>query len=178
MPLNAKLFVADTLKLRVRSVVDELVGDLGNHFVQGITRETPNASLVSDRITLYAVSTKAYLTTPNSFLYRYLGPGAPFGGYVVSGAVWKTTLDLEVRIRGLKTYVVGPGLVTSHKWRQTWTSVEVWIEGALVITLPGSSGDEISNGLGPCYMPLIGIPLEITGGMSVREPAIPVDPEL
>lgn len=173
MPINGLFFEADTIPLRVRSVVEEFdynapsgTGPLVSHFVQGVTRETPDVLGVSERILLRAQSSMG----GDDWTYLYFGPGSPILGYNVSGSGFKAALDLEIRIRGVKVYVNGPGNVDSHKWRMTWTSVEVWIEGALNIVLPSSAVDETSAGLGPCYLPLLGIPLEVTGGLSVGEP--------
>lgn len=174
MPLNAKIFEADPIKLRVRAVLTDSgysapTGSHGNivGFVEGKTRDTPDAIGYTDRIILRAETSQA----ANTWKYTYIGPGAPGPvGYVVSGAGFKTALDLEIRIRGVQPYVNGPGVVDSHKFRQIWSAVEVWIEGALNTTLPGSGVDENSVGLGPCFMPLLGIPLEVFGGWTCGEP--------
>lgn len=102
--------------------------------------------------------------TSGSWSVRYDGPGAPFGGYVIGGSTY-SSVSISARIKNLKIYHQLLGAL----YNVSWDSVEVYVNGSLSIVLPGSSVNETSNGVGPCYIPLIGVPLQVassvTGGI-------------
>ncbi|OJU63037.1 MAG: hypothetical protein BGO01_03625 [Armatimonadetes bacterium 55-13] len=62
--------------------------------------------------------------------------------------------------------------LTGASYRITWSAIDIYVNGAFNITLPGSGIDASSAGVGQNYIPIIGVPLDITGGCSAGRAGI------
>jgi hypothetical protein len=102
--------------------------------------------------------------TSGTWSVKYDGPGAPFGGYIVTGSTY-SSVSISARIKNLKIYQQ----LTGCLFNVSWDEIEIYVNGSLSTTLAGSGVNETSTGVGPNYVPLIGVPLQVassvTGGI-------------
>ncbi|RYG43860.1 hypothetical protein EON79_16155 [bacterium] len=130
-----------------------------SHGTTGVTDFVPNAAVVTLGMYLYATS--AFDGTSGVWQAIYDGPSAPSGGYIVGGSSFETTVSMEVRMKGARLYVMQGGALP----RIMWDSLDVYANGVFYVTL-GPGVDMVGFGTGPNYVPVLGMPLEVTGGCS------------
>ncbi len=134
-------------------------GDLsGSHSAEAYTQFAPNAINTAVGIDLTAGSV-LHADGSGTWQVTYNGPGAPFGGYTVSGSTFLTSVSITAQVKNVKLYCK----LTGSLFRLTWSAVDIYVNGVFNITLPGSSIDAVSAGVGQNYIPIIGVPLYFTG---------------
>ncbi|AIE83541.1 hypothetical protein [Fimbriimonas ginsengisoli] len=116
----------------------------------------PNAIDLSLGLYLHAES--SYDGSAGTWQAVYDGPGAPFGGYVLSGSGFQSSVKIAARPKSVKLYGTSGGLTYI-----SWSEIEIWLNDALNITLPSSGIASLGNGCGPNYTLMIGIPSYLTG---------------
>jgi len=171
MPNNGRIIDWAALELRCASDASVSSSGVGSatygHQASAATNWIVNAIDVEDGIQL--TSSSSFNGTTGSWQVTYNGPGAPFGGYIVGGAGYLPSVEIVARLVGVKLYAK----LTGSLWRMVWSAVEIYINGALDIVLPGSAVDITSDGVGPNYIPLIGMPVRLTGGVSAGRTGVP-----
>jgi hypothetical protein len=131
-----------------------------SHSASGITQFAPDSVTLGVGVELIAYS--AWDGSAGEWWVLYDGPGAPFGGYLVSGTGYRSSVSVEARAVGAVLYQMETGGL--HRLR--WTKVEIYVNGSLDVTLPVSGIDATSAGVGPAYVPLCGIPLRVSHSCS------------
>ena len=160
MALNGKIFEANSYKIfftssssnGTSSFTGAVAGGTASfgHAGSLVTQFTPNAIATSTGISFTWTSASG----PNTWSVTYTGPGAPLGvTYTGSPA---GTVSGYFEITNLKVYNIGGNYVLQG-------SYEVVVQGVSRLT---GSLNELSGGLGPAYIPIIGIPAKITGSAS------------
>ncbi len=91
----------------------------------------------------------------------YTGPGAPLG-ITWTGSGW-TPVTIEIILTDVKVYNLGGNF-------RFVCAYEVIAQGVTRLT---GSIDTISGGLGPSYLPVWGIPLQLSGGASASTTGLP-----
>lgn len=161
MPNNGKIIAWDALELKVAGSASASGSGAGSptysYTGTATTGWTPDAYDFSGGIYLHCQS--GFDGTTGTWSVKYDGPGAPFGGYIVSGSGYQATSISAV----LKDILVYQKL-TGALYRITWSAIDIYVNGSFNITLPGSSVDLVSDGVGPNYIPIVGVPLDLTGG--------------
>ena len=125
----------------------------------GLTQWAFNVVVSEPGIALTVQS--SYDGTSGTWAVSYDGPGAPFGGYIVGGTGYQDT-RITAKIRGLLLY----SQLTGALYNISCDGIDLYVNGAFEITLPGSGFNETSTGCGPCYITILGVPLLIEGGVS------------
>lgn len=172
MPNNGLVFAADALEYRLKGSATYSGSGAGDpsHSFGGTaaTSYVPDATNVAGGIGLDISS--SFDGTTGSWSARYDGPGAdPLSGYVVSGSGYVDSLEISCVMRDLKIYQK----LTGALFRIVWSAVDIYINSAFNATLPGSSVDSESAGCGPNYIPIIGMPLAISGGVTASRAGVP-----
>lgn len=137
------------------------------HSAEAYTQFTPDA--IDTAIGIYLSAQSDFDGTSGSWQVLYDGPGAPPGGYIVGGSGFMSDVSISAIARDVKLYCK----LTGSLWQLSWTQVDIYVNGAFDITLTGSAIDTASAGTGPNYVPLIGIPLYLTGGVSAGRANVP-----
>lgn len=170
MPNNGLVVAWDALELRCAGSISGSGSGAGySTYSYGATATTswaPNA--IDEAPGIYLHCESSFDGISGSWQVVYDGPGAPFGGYVVSGSGFQAT-SISAVIRDLVIYQK----LTGALWRVTWSAIDIYVNGSFDITLPGSSVDMTSEGVGPNYIPILGVPLDLTGGCSAGRDGIP-----
>jgi len=138
-----------------------------SHSAAGSTSYVPNAINVLAGLSLSCGST--FNGSTGTWFATYDGPGAPFGGYTVGGATYRSSVEIMVQAEGVLLYVLDTGQLLRIKWDR----LKVYVNGSLSTTLGSSSIDLNSAGSGPNYIPIIGIPLSLSGGVSAGRTNVP-----
>ena len=125
----------------------------------GLTLWAFNTVLTQSGIILTVES--SFDGTSGTWAVSYDGPGAPFGGYLAGGTGYQDT-EITAKIRGLMLY----SQLTGALYNISCDGIDLYVNGAFEISLPGSGFNETSNGCGPCYITILGVPLQIEGGVS------------
>lgn len=162
MPNNGRIIEWDAIEFKIESVGSHSgsgPGTLGySHNGRGETGFAPDAIDTALGILLTAES--SYDGSVGSWQVLYDGPGAPFGGYTQGGSFYLSTVSIGAIARNVKLYCK----LTGSLWRLVWDQVDIYVNGAFALTLSGSGVDVTSSGTGPNYIPLIGVPLKMSGG--------------
>ena len=137
------------------------------HSATGYTQYATNA--INVEVGVYLEATTSFNGTSGSWQVTYDGPGAPFGGYIVSGSGYRSSVSIEAVVRGIKLYALETGALP----RIMWDAIDIYINGAFNITLPGSSVDASGAGVGPNYIPILGVPFHVSGGCSAGRTNVP-----
>ncbi len=133
--------------------------------VSASTAFAPNAIDTAIGIALFCTS--SFDGSSGSWLVSYDGPGAPMGGYIVTGSGYQAT-SISAVVKDLKIY----SKLTGALFRVTWSAIDIYVNGAYDVTLPGSGVDLTSAGVGPNYLPIIGVPLDLAGSCSAGRTGI------
>lgn len=175
MPNNGRIIEWDSLDFRLAGSASASGsgGVVSYGYVgAGFTRWAESATLSPAGISLSVES--SWDGTTGAWQVSYNGPNEPFGGYVVTGSTYRDT-EIVARFKDLQIY----SKLTGALYRVVWSAIEIYVNGSLSTTLGG--GDETSNGVGPCYLNFIGVPLQIqgsaTGGVTTSWTYDPCDPE-
>lgn len=168
MPNNGLVFSAKALVFSVSSSCSASGsgdGDLTKgHSGQLVTGYAPDSVNVVPGITLNVSS--SFDGTSGTWSASYNGPG---GTYSAGGAAFMTPVKIEARMKGVKLYCK----LTGSLWRLTWTGIDLYVNGSIVQTDWGGSGDELSDGTGPNYVPIIGLPGSPSGSVSAGRANVP-----
>lgn len=169
MPNNGLVIAWDALELRCAGSISGSGSGAGfstySYSATATTSWAPNAIDEAGGIYLHCAS--SFDGTSGTWEVKYDGPGAPFGGYIVSGSGFMAT-SISAVIKDLLIYQK----LTGALWRATWSAIDIYVNGSFNITLPGSAVDLTSDGVGPNYIPIIGVPLDISGGCSAGRDGI------
>lgn len=160
MPSNARVFECDTYRIFAQSAISGQ-----NHTDSGTTAGstavyghsgTLSTAYTPDSVQQYGGFSFSFggTSTGNAWSVTYTGPGAPLG--VTYTGTGYTTVNCEVLLTDVIVYHQGGTfrLVCNY---------EVIVQGVSRLT---GAIDEVSGGLGPAYIPLIGIPAYLSGGAS------------
>lgn len=167
MPNNGLIFSTDSLEYRLESHLVSATGSgsgtlAKGHTATAYTEYVPNSVNVLQGIFLQVSSSDDGAGT-TSWQAKYDGVGAPAGGYIVGAPAFRNTVEIVVRLRGLKIYTK----LTGSLFRVVWNTTEIWVNGAISTVLTGT--DVTSNGVGPNYINFIGAPLYATGSVSASK---------
>lgn len=174
MPNNGIVFECEYYEISARSVLTSTGSGAGTlaygHSAEAQTKYAPNIAILSDGVFVKAES--AFDGTSGTWQVTYVGPGSPFGGYIVGAASFRSDVWIEARLKNLKIY----DKITGSLWRIVCDQVDIYVNGAFDVTLPGSSFDLTSSGVGPNYIPLIGVPADCAAGCSASRVSVPLRP--
>ena len=166
MPNNGIVFQTEAFEWTLSSTVSASGSGSGtlaqSHSAHAETDWVPDALTVLTGISLDVSSSDDGAGT-TVWSVTYDGPGAPFGGYTVGGSSFLSTVSIAVRATGFKLYCK----ITGSLWRVLWGALEVYVNGSLSTTLSGY--DDVSSGVGPNYVNIIGVPLILTGTCSASK---------
>ncbi len=167
MPNNGLLFDAEAIEWNLTSTMNSASGSgsgtlAKSHSANARTEWVPNAINVNTGIYL-EVSSSDNGTGTTAWQAKYDGPGAPFGGYIVTGTTYLSSVSIIARATGVKLYCK----LTGSLFRTLWTGMEIYVNGTYQTTLSGI--DVTSNGTGPNYVNYIGAPLIATGTCSASK---------
>lgn len=153
MPVNGLISNRDELEFYVSSAGSgSHTGSGSGVYGHGATitaNTTPDVLTFADGFSLVVGGNSA----TNLWSVTYTGPGAPLG-VTYSGAGW-SSVDAKVVVEGEKLY-------NSVFWKLQGT-LKVYAQGVLRLTV---SLDENSGGMGPAYVPIYGVPIELQGSAS------------
>lgn len=167
MPVNGLVTNWEELHLAVTSAGSGSHTGIGTgqygHQIDADTYWTPDAVQMLRGIRLQVSGA----STGDAYSVTYTGIGAPTG-ITWTGSGW-ASVSADVYITNLKIYSIG------GTWRLTGT-LSVYVNGVKKTDI-GSSGDvaldEFSGGLGPSFIPLIGIPAGASAGVSASTISLP-----
>lgn len=161
MPVNGKVFAADVIEIYLSSSGSGSHSGDGtgaySHSATGQTYQTPNINDLDIGIYLAAGGSSA----TNTWSVSYLGPGSPVLS-TWTGSWWSSATAL-VQITDFRLYSDGLTWEVSFDY-------EVFANG--VSKLSGSHS-EIGAGLGPAYVPILGVPFGFAGGCSAGTTGLP-----
>ncbi|MGV3616094.1 MAG: hypothetical protein ACO1SV_12230 [Fimbriimonas sp.] len=168
MPVNGAIARWGEMEFRVASSGSvshsgEGVG-VGGHSASGNTLFAPNAIDLAPGLILEA---SASLDVAGVWTWTcfYDGPRAPFGGLIRTGS--GDSAEVRVVLDGVLLY----SKLTGSLWRFVFGGIRVYCNGVLEIDQAGL--DLTSAGVGPNYVPLIGIPLSLAGSCSAGTDGLP-----
>lgn len=168
MPNNGLIFEADALEYSLHGSASYTGSGAGygvySYEGTAATQYAVNTLLTQAGITLTVMSFDD--GTTQGWEVSYDGPGAPFGGYVVAGSGFQSTSVAAV-IRDLRIY----SKLTGALYRVTWSGIDIYVNGGYSTTL-AAGADLTSNGVGPNYIPVIGVPLSVEGTCSASRNGI------
>lgn len=161
MPVNGLVAAWDILELKVAGSASGshsgdgtgVYGWSGN----GTTVYAPNQSTVLDGFDIVVGGSSA----TNQWSVTYTGPGSP-SGTTWTGSGW-TSAECVIELTDVRLYNIGGA------WKLT-ADYEVFAGGVSRLT---GSIDSSSTFFGPSFIPLIGVPLEISGSASASTTGLP-----
>jgi hypothetical protein len=167
MPNNGLLWDPEAIEWNLTSTLNSASGSgsgtlAKSHSANAQTEWVPNAINVNTGIYLEVSSSDDGAGT-TAWQAKYDGPGAPFGGYIVTGTTFLSSVSIIARAIGVKLYCK----LTGSLFRTLWTGMEIYVNGVYQVTLSGI--DVTSNGTGPNYVNYIGTPLIATGTCSASK---------
>lgn len=161
MPVNGLIFAADELELTLASSASGSHSGPGDgaysHVATGTSLFTPN---VIDLVPGFFFEVSGSSAT-DLWSVTYIGPGAPLG-VTWTGSGWASASG-RVKLTSVRVYGTGGGVVFQANY-------EIFAGG--VSRLSGSL-NTLSGGLGPAYIPFIGVPWGITGSVSASTINLP-----
>jgi hypothetical protein len=168
MPNNGKVFECQALELKVVSAGGGSHSGLGvgsySHEAYGDTAWAINAIDVEGGFFLHASATDD--GTGWTATCHYDGPFAPFGGLTVT-VPGSSSAEVRVLLTGVTLYSKFFGSL----WRLVIDNVKVYCNGTLYIDQ--GSIDVTSEGTGPNYVPLLGVPLSLNGSCGAGTAGLP-----
>ncbi len=171
MPNNGKVFEAQAVEWKCGSTGSHTGSGHGDpvygHGAEAYTQYAPDA--VNLAVGIYLSAQSDFDGTSGSWQVVYDGPGAPFGGYIVGGSSYLSDVSISAVARDVKLYCK----ITGSLFQLSWSAIDIYVNGSFDITLTGSGVDATSAGVGPNYIPLIGIPLTLSGGVSAGRTNVP-----
>lgn len=176
MPNNGLVFKCDVLEYKVSSTLNSASGSAStsstfskSHSAHGYTQWIPNSVNINTGIDLYVSSADDGFGN-YTWEATYTGPGA-VAGYTASGTTFETSVACSIRINNLKIY----SKLTGSLWRVDWTSIDFYLNDTFYGTIASSAYDNTSNGVGPNYINILGMPFFMEANCSgVITPDVPI----
>lgn len=159
MPVNGKCLQWEWLEFGVGSELTSSShsGDgtgVFGHAAQGVVGFTPN---IVDIASLVQLSVSSSTSGSGAWSASYRGPNEPFGGLHFGGTGFRSDVSITARFTNVRLYIIVVGALI----RIFADNIEIYVNGALEVTLGGV--DLLSDGTGPCYSVLNGVPIQISG---------------
>lgn len=161
MPLNGRIWAVDKLRLKVASSASgSHSGDGTGQYSHGATAATYSTPNTSDTDIGFLL-TVGGASVPDEWSVYYEGPGYP-GGVTFTGTGWGS-VTAEIVLTDLVLYGEGSSI-------RLVCNYELFVQG---VSEDSGSIDATSAGLGPAYIPLLGIPLGLSGACSATTTGLP-----
>lgn len=180
MPINGRIIEWDYLKLSVSAtgVITESGDGTPYWTISGVaeTHYIPDIVNVLSGIKLLVFSQRSTFVG-NNWLVTYDGPG---GNVTRTGMTALTTVSVYIKINNVKIY----SKLTGSLFRITWDDIDLYVNGVFDSTIAGSNYDDTSDGVGPNYIDIIGMPVNLSGSCDANRDGVtipsydPCNPEL